>query len=107
MDDYIKRSDALDAFTYEQGDRIPEVGSHGEQNEIWVRDVKAKLRSIRAADVAPVVHGKWLDEDFPEKMATVHGMAICSVCGELSHKAEHGYNILSKYCPHCGAKMDG
>lgn len=55
MDDYIKRSDALDAFTYEQGDRIPDVGSHGEQNEIWVRDVKAKLRSIRAADVVEVV----------------------------------------------------
>ena len=59
-----------------------------------------------AADVAPVRYGKWLDEDFPEKMATVHGMAICSVCGELSHKAEHGYNVLSKYCPNCGAKMD-
>lgn len=57
-------------------------------------------------DVAPVVHGKWLDEDFPEKTATVHGFAICSACGKLSHKAEHGYNILSNYCPNCGAKMD-
>lgn len=67
----------------------------------------AFIEAEPAADVVPVAHGKWLDEDFPEKMATVHGMAICSVCGELSHKAEHGYNILSKYCPHCGAKMDG
>lgn len=66
-----------------------------------------ELYELPAADVAPVVHGKWLDEDFPEKQATVHGFAVCSVCGELSHKAEHGYNILSKYCPHCGAKMDG
>lgn len=57
-------------------------------------------------DVAPVVREKWLDEDFPQKQATVHGFAVCSACGELSHKAEHGYNILSRYCPNCGAKMD-
>lgn len=63
------------------------------------------LMQAPVADVAPVVHGRWLDEDFPENEATVHGFAVCSVCGELSHKAEHGYNILSTYCPNCGAKM--
>lgn len=57
-------------------------------------------------DAAPVVHGRWVNEDFPENLATVHDMAQCSVCGELSHKAEHGYAILSKFCPNCGAKMD-
>lgn len=72
----------------------------------WVKAI-CILHDIPSADVVPVVHGKWLDEDFPEKMATVHGMAICSACGELSHKAEHGYNILSDFCPNCGAKMDG
>lgn len=63
------------------------------------------LMQAPVADVAPVVHGRWLDEDFQENEATVHGFAVCSVCGELSHKAEHGYNILSTYCPNCGAKM--
>lgn len=65
------------------------------------------LRHEPEADVAPVVCGRWLDEDFQENEATVHGFAVCSVCGELSHKAEHGYNILSTYCPNCGAKMNG
>lgn len=60
-----------------------------------------------AADVAPVVHGMWVDEDFPGKPSSGNGIAICSVCGEMSHKAEHGYPILSKYCPNCGAKMNG
>ena len=59
-----------------------------------------------SGNCAPVVHGKWIDEDFPGKKATVHGFAVCSICGELSAKAEHGYNILSRYCPNCGAKMD-
>ena len=91
MDEYIKRSDVLEAIKH-----------------AWAKGLEPTqyIEIIEAPDVAPVVHGKWLDEDFPEKMATVHGMAICSVCGKLSHKAEHGYNILSKYCPNCGAKMD-
>lgn len=55
MDKYIKLSDALDRFTYENGDLIPEIGDHGEWNEIWVRDVNAVLKSLPAADVAPVV----------------------------------------------------
>ena len=57
-------------------------------------------------EYAPVAQGMWLNEDFPNKAATVNDFAICSVCGETSHKAEHGYAILSKYCPNCGAKMD-
>lgn len=64
------------------------------------------VHTVPAADVAPVVHGRWVNEDFPENLATVHDMAQCSVCGELSHKAEHGYAILSKFCPNCGAKME-
>ena len=107
MAEYIERKQALDRFTYEKGDMIPEALETGEENTVSIKSVKAVLRSLPASDVAPVVHGKWIDEDFPEKMATVHGLAICSVCGELSHKAEHGYNILSNYCPYCGAKMDG
>lgn len=91
MDDYIERKRVIDLIT-----------SRYECPEICAQEIN----EISAADVAPVVHGKWLDEDFPEKMATVHGFAICSVCGKLSHKAEHGYNILSIYCPNCGAKMD-
>lgn len=54
-----------------------------------------------------IVHGKWLDKDFPWEKATVNSCAVCSVCGEMSHKAEHGYSILSKYCPNCGADMRG
>lgn len=64
------------------------------------------LNAQPTVDAAPVVHGQWVNEDFPENLATVHDMAQCSVCGELSHKAEHGYAILSKFCPNCGAKMD-
>ena len=96
MAEYIERGVAIAKLT------ALEVA----ESNATMADARRLLADMPAADVAPVVHGKWLDEDFPEKMATVHEMAICSACRELSHKAEHGYSILSDYCPHCGAKMD-
>ena len=59
-------------------------------NLAWV-----KINKIPAADVAPVVHGKW-DDSFD-------GITpVCSVCGH-THKC---FNRTPNYCPNCGAKMD-
>lgn len=91
MSEYIKKVEALEIVKRTSGDYAAAF---------------SEIRKLTKADVAPVAHGKWLNEDFPEKTATVNDFAICSVCGEMSHKAEHGYAILSKYCPECGAKMD-
>ena len=99
MAESINKSDLLDELCRDNCERKYDGTCHNCRMTETIAD-------FPAADVAPVVHGKWLDEDFPEKMATVHEMAICSACRELSHKAEHGYSILSDYCPHCGAKMD-
>lgn len=99
MAEYIDRKLVLDELCRDNCERTYDGTCHNCRMTETIAD-------FPAADVAPVRYGKWLNEDFPEKMATVHGMAICSVCGELSHKVEHGYNDLSKYCPNCGAKMD-
>ena len=56
-------------------------------------DAKRQIADTRAADVAPVVHGRW------ERYSTT--MMVCSICGK--HVARHRYN----YCPNCGALMDG
>lgn len=99
MAEYIDRKSVLDELCRDNCERTYDGTCHNCRMTETIAD-------FPAADVAPVRYGKWLNEDFPEKMATVHGMAICSVCGELSQKIEHGYNVLSKYCPNCGAKMD-
>lgn len=55
------------------------------------------ISEIPAADVAPVVHGRW---------DVVEGRienAICSKCGRHFQSYYEEYS----YCPHCGAKMDG
>lgn len=46
-------------------------------------------------DVAPVVHGRWKDQDYTFTRFT------CTACGSINHKE------CTNYCPNCGAKMDG
>ena len=58
-----------------------------------VRDV---IRGVPAADVAPVVHGRWVDNGIPGSM-----LSGCSVCGFTCG----AYSFF--YCPCCGARMDG
>lgn len=56
------------------------------------------LDEIPAADVAPVVHGRW---------NVIEGRrldnAICSNCGRRFQAYYEAYS----FCPNCGAKMDG
>lgn len=54
------------------------------------------VASPAAADVAPVVHGRWIP--FHSKISG--DIQYCSAC-------EIGFAAKADYCPHCGAKMDG
>lgn len=60
------------------------------------------LDEIPAADVAPVVRGKWVH--IPQTLNTLSQLR-CSFCGwwSLDPSIDGAYN----YCPNCGAKMDG
>ena len=65
----------------------------------WDSAINA-LRNAPAADVAPVVHGRW------EAKGYVCGESEfeCSVC----HKTEWRTSISRfRWCPFCGAMMDG
>lgn len=67
-------------------------------------DAAVVLRMIDdapAADVAPVVHGRWSDAGFGELPKHAPYGWACSVCGGISFNNEY------IHCPNCGAKMDG
>lgn len=68
---------------------------------ICYKDLADVVRSIPAADVVPVVHGKW------EKTSKCYGAIAghCSICGLAS--GLWYVNMPYKYCPYCGARMDG
>ena len=67
----------------------------------------AALKSIPAADVAPVVHGRWIigdgDDDFDVKCSVCGWTDIFDVCGIGMVKS-----VVAEmhYCTHCGAKID-
>ena len=60
--------------------------------------VSCPIWKAPAADVAPVVHGQWIEKSAPARKIYFE----CSHCGaqENKHTAIKGY-----YCWRCGAKM--
>lgn len=91
MPEYIKREAVLRAV---QGQRSP--CRSPAQNRI-LDCLKAAVIRISAADVAPVVHARWVD-------------GRCSNCGvyiptDDAHDAI--FENECRFCYYCGAKMDG
>lgn len=63
------------------------------------------IEDAPAADVAPVVHGRWDDSGrytFPGGSTAVR----CTNCGCALTESEYHLNNWN-YCPVCGAMMDG
>lgn len=56
------------------------------------------IENFPAADVVPVVHGKWIRK---EAERAIFADYECSVCS-----AYPTGGIKSHYCPNCGARMD-
>ena len=67
------------------------------------------LNQFPAADVAPVVHGRWIS------LAECENEGVyCSICKKKVWKSDYAWyskkrrnKLRSNYCPNCGAKMDG
>lgn len=92
MAEYIERSAAVKAVLRE---RSP-ANSVAQNRKLSI--IQRDLLTIPAADVAPVVHGRWIsyldgDHIMPERYYR------CSRCGRVESRRQ-------PYC-HCGAKMDG
>lgn len=83
MDEYIKRTEALEITTRTCGDYAA----------AW-----SEIRKLPAADVAPVVHGRWVTH---YRSGTPVAEGYVSTCCDMWN------NRKSDYCPHCGAMMDG
>lgn len=102
MTDYIKRTDAVkiaEKYGLANGSVL---GRHTGLADCIARDIS----ELPAADVADVVHGEWLrsDDDW-NSLTTIQ----CSICSEeWCFETDDDVSLLNyKYCPNCGAKMDG
>lgn len=80
--------------------------------ETLVSDLRDAIPSV---DAAPVVHGLWMPVYESEMTGWDPAVAgrdpiggyICSACKEEAVYDCNDKFVLSNYCPHCGAKMDG
>lgn len=94
MAEYIDKAVALSIHEppksnrYYQTDNLDDAYGQG-----W-DDALCSIEHIPAADVASVVHGRWVFGG--------DGCVICSECNEEESNDNH-----RNYCPNCGAKMDG
>jgi hypothetical protein len=98
MTEYIER----EAFKAE----VRRLSTHY-LNEWDTLGVLAAADRIPAADVRPVVHGKWICGDYWSEgcgMGESYGFYYkCSVCKDV---VQGGYKDCGmKYCPNCGADM--
>ena len=101
MDEYISRKAAI-AYIREQSEECQKAFEElGGESGIYAdayNDLAEDFYSIPAADVAPVVHGRW---DVVEGRRLDN--AVCSNCGRHFQAYYEAY----RFCPNCGAKMDG
>ena len=100
MAEYIEREILLKKNFYSENCNSEE----NHWNDYAIKDI---IRHIPAADVAPVVHGAWVP-------ISDGAWAECSECGEACDVSDNGgmtafelFCDCYKYCPTCGAKMDG
>lgn len=64
-----------------------------------IDDMLNDVEDFPAADVRPVVHGKWLDRS--------SGWTFNSECNKCGFIVHEQFIKTYKYCPNCGADMRG
>lgn len=100
--DFIRRSEAMN--------KINDIAAEFLKDHTIQCDIAAGvavnikndvIKTLPAADVVEVVHGEW---EIIGAYAIEFVDAKCSVCGYVDCFDENG---IYKFCPECGAKMDG
>lgn len=93
MGDLIRREDALRMFPADI------------ENPLWhYTGIRAALENVPTVDAVPVAHAKWRYKAAFSVNVRVSDTIYCTACGNGFHRIE-GFNF--RYCPNCGAKMDG
>lgn len=103
MDKYMKKSDVIAYIRKEAKEAQSAFDELGGESGIIAEafeDLANELEDFPAADVAPVRHGRWA-------LNKKYGDYECSECGQGDVKAMDFTNLKMRYCPNCGARMDG
>lgn len=75
----------------------------------WDRvEMRAVQKTIdEQPTIDPVKHGKWIEREryrtTKDGVFHTYRYKVCSICGRASGRR---MNKRTRYCPHCGARMD-
>lgn len=98
MAEYIEKAAALSIHEPSKSNRHYQTNNLDDVYEQGWDDALYSIEHVPAADVAPIVHGRWEP-----------GNPICPVCGGNKFKdldADIWCDWQPDFCPNCGAKMD-
>lgn len=103
MDKYMNKKDVVSYIRKEAAEAQSAFEELGGESGIIAEafeDLANELEDFPAADVAPVRHGRWIDNG-----AGGYKWAFaCSKCGYIDG---YPFNDRHNYRPNCGARMDG
>lgn len=77
-----------------------EAALSAQNKSMNLSECRKRLERIPAADVKPVVRGKWI------AVASARGGHECSECYEYAPSFQNGVEHTTNYCPNCGAMME-
>lgn len=92
MAEYISRHEAIRAVQLSYGN---------------YKATRKAIFELPTADVAPVRHGTWITWEEAANFIPSPHRHECSVCHDAAQMLANGFELLSDYCPNCGARMDG
>ena len=102
MAEYLEREKVF--FALEELRMMETMSKHATYESYAIaRDAMERMQIVVAglptADVAPVVHGRWIED---------HDYLKCPECGVMVKWDFTFFDIGNwNYCPNCGAMMDG
>lgn len=79
----------------------PSPNKHGESMRGGIRKALRCMENTPTLDYAPVRHGEW---QYLPPTDTLMGAYSCTLCGLIEFVDRFN---ARKFCPNCGAKMDG
>lgn len=92
MEDYISREAAL--------------AQRKRHSDYTAWSIADGIEAIPPADVEPVRHGRWITWEKADNFIPSPNRHECSICRDAAQVLVNGVELLSAYCPNCGAKMD-
>lgn len=105
MAEYIEREALIQRI--ENSPLFTNFGEDGYFIHNGVIDIIKRLPTGQpTADVAEVRHGEWVEYWDDNYLSFCHKCSECDGFPLAKEETTHD-EVLSFYCPHCGAKMDG